>query len=83
MREFCTSLARTDARDPAVDKVSIFDDPVHQVFTVIMNELKEEDAGWYMCGVEIGGAWSADVAAYTKLRVIHGESWKELIVCYS
>lgn len=76
MREFCTSLARTDdprSANPAVDKVSIFDDPVQQVFTVIMNDLKEDDSGWYMCGVEIGGVWSADVVAYTYIKAIHGE----------
>lgn len=76
MREFCTSLARTDdprSTDPAVDKVSIFDDPVQLVFTVVMNDLKEADTGWYMCGVEIGGTWAADVVAYTYIKVIHGE----------
>ncbi|XP_067461125.1 polymeric immunoglobulin receptor isoform X1 [Thunnus thynnus] len=77
MREFCTSLARTDdpgSADPAEAKVSIFDDPVQLVFTVTMQDLKEEDSGWYMCGVEIGGVWSADVVAYTNVKVIHGLS---------
>ncbi|XP_022603838.1 polymeric immunoglobulin receptor-like isoform X1 [Seriola dumerili] len=75
MREFCTSLARTDdprSVDPAVDKVSILDDPVHQVFTVTMNDLKVDDSGWYMCGMEIGGVWSADVVEYTNIKVNHG-----------
>ncbi|XP_071348059.1 polymeric immunoglobulin receptor [Trachinotus anak] len=77
MREFCTSLARTDdphLSNPAVDKVSIFDDPVHLVFTVTMNDLKVGDSGWYMCGIEIGGVWKADVVAYTNIKVIHGMS---------
>ncbi|XP_070775026.1 polymeric immunoglobulin receptor [Enoplosus armatus] len=76
-REFCTSLARTDdprSANPSEDKVSIFDDPVQLVFTVTMNNLKEEDSGWYMCGVEIGGMWSADVVAFTNIKVIHGMS---------
>ncbi|XP_028283991.1 polymeric immunoglobulin receptor isoform X2 [Parambassis ranga] len=76
-REFCTSLARTDDPrliNPDEDKVSIFDDPVQQVFTVTMNDLKEGDSGWYMCGVEIGGVWNADDAAFTNIRVVHGMS---------
>lgn len=76
MREFCSSLARSDdprSTDPAVDKVSILDDSVQLVFTVVMNDLKESDSGWYMCGVEIGGGWTADVVAYTNIKVIHGE----------
>lgn len=77
MREFCSSLARTDdtlLANPAEDKVSVFDDPVQLVFTVTMNNLKEADSGWYMCGVEIGGVWSADVVAFTNIKVIHGMS---------
>lgn len=76
MREFCTSLSRTDdprSGNPAVDKVSIVDDPVHLVFTVTMNDLTVEESGWYMCGMEIGSAWTADVVAYTNIKVIHGE----------
>ncbi|XP_034411017.1 LOW QUALITY PROTEIN: polymeric immunoglobulin receptor-like [Cyclopterus lumpus] len=74
MREFCTSLARTDPAHPAARKVSIFDDPVQQVFTVTMGDLKETDSGWYMCGVEVGGVWTADVVAYTYIKVVHGMS---------
>ncbi|XP_039999986.1 polymeric immunoglobulin receptor isoform X2 [Xiphias gladius] len=76
-REFCTSLARTDeprSANPADDKVSIFDDPVQLLFTVTMNDLKVEASGWYMCGVEIGGVWSADAVAFTNIKVIHGMS---------
>ncbi|XP_076601268.1 polymeric immunoglobulin receptor isoform X3 [Chaetodon auriga] len=77
MREFCSSLARTDnirSDNPAEDKLSIFDDQVQLVFTVTMNNLKEADSGWYMCGVEIGGGWTADVATFTYIKVIHGLS---------
>ncbi len=76
MREFCTSLARTDdtrSANPAEDKVSVSDDPVQLVFTVTMNKLMEKDSGWYMCGVEIGSMWTADVVAFTNIKVIHGE----------
>lgn len=76
MREFCTSLARTDethVANPAEDKVTITDDLIQLVFTVTMNNLKEGDSGWYMCGVEIGSGWTADVATYLNLNVIHGE----------
>ncbi|KAM4605008.1 polymeric immunoglobulin receptor isoform 2-T2 [Polymixia lowei] len=75
MREFCTSLARTDTPgSPLEERVSIFDDPVQQVFTVTMKDLKEGDSGWYWCGVEIGGIWSADVTASVHISVIHGMS---------
>ncbi|XP_008297790.1 polymeric immunoglobulin receptor isoform X1 [Stegastes partitus] len=76
-REFCTTLARTDdtgPNDPAEDKVSVFDDPAQQVFTVTMNKLKVGDSGWYMCGVEIGSVWNADDVAFTNIKVVHGMS---------
>lgn len=76
-REFCTSLARTDgprSASPAEDKVSISDHEDQLLFSVTMNNLKEVDSGWYMCGVEIGGMWSADVVTHTHIKVIHGES---------
>lgn len=76
MKEFCTTLARTDEpRTPGSEnKVMIFDDPVQLVFTVTMTQLKEDDSGWYMCGVEIGGMWSSDLYAFTNVKVIHGMS---------
>lgn len=76
-RQLCTSLARTDetrSANPAEEKVSIFDDQVQLVLTVTMYNLKEEDSGWYMCGVEIGGVWNADDVAFTKINVFHGMS---------
>lgn len=75
-REFCSSLARTDdhrAADPAREKVSVSDDPVQLVFTVTMNNVTEDDSGWYMCGVEVGSGWTADVATFVHIKVIHGE----------
>lgn len=73
MHQFCTSLARTDDPGSTEEKVSIYDDPVQLVFTVTVKDLKEEDSGWYLCGVEIGGLWSADAVAYTNIKVVHGE----------
>lgn len=76
-KEFCSSLARTDepsTSDTSAHKVTIFDDPVQLVFTVTMAQLKEENSGWYLCGVEIGGLWSADLYAFTEIKVIHGMS---------
>lgn len=76
-REFCSSLARTDdhrAANPAGDKVSISDNPVQLVFTVTMNNVTEDDSGWYMCGVEVGSGWTADVSTFVHLKVIHGLS---------
>ncbi|XP_019724936.1 polymeric immunoglobulin receptor isoform X2 [Hippocampus comes] len=77
MREFCTSLARTDdslLESQSEDKVTIFDDPEQRVFTVTMKNLTEEDSGWYMCGLELGGFWEADVRAFTYVKVSTGIS---------
>lgn len=77
MREICTSLARTDIPRSSItveQKVAIFDDPVQLVFSVTMTDVKEEDSGWYWCGVEVGGMWSADVAASVHVTVIQGMS---------
>lgn len=76
LREICTSLARTDtllsANSQGEEKVTIFDDAVQQVFTVTMRNVKEGDTGWYWCGVEVGGMWTADVTASLHIEVIHG-----------
>ncbi|KAE8291348.1 Polymeric immunoglobulin receptor [Larimichthys crocea] len=77
MRDFCTSLVRSDDThppNPDEDKVSFSDDPVQQVFTVSMKNLKEADSGWYMCGVEIGSVWSRDVITSIHIKVVHGIS---------
>ncbi|XP_028974888.1 CMRF35-like molecule 3 [Esox lucius] len=76
MKDFCTSLARSDAPwTPAGQgKVVLFDDPVQQVFTVTMKNLQEADSGWYWCGVEVGGVWSADVTASLHINVFQGLS---------
>ncbi|KAL0967035.1 hypothetical protein UPYG_G00303740 [Umbra pygmaea] len=75
-RGLCTSLARSDApgRPTAEDKVVLFDDPVQQVFTVTMTNMQEADSGWYWCGVEVGGFWSADDAVSLYINVLHGLS---------
>uniref|UniRef100_UPI0037E8899A polymeric immunoglobulin receptor isoform X2 n=1 Tax=Semicossyphus pulcher TaxID=241346 RepID=UPI0037E8899A len=73
-REFCTILARTDDLSSPKDKVSISDDLDQLVFTVAMNNLKKGETGWYICGVEIGSIWSADVVTYTNIRVVDGMS---------
>uniref|UniRef100_A0A672SLF7 Polymeric immunoglobulin receptor n=1 Tax=Sinocyclocheilus grahami TaxID=75366 RepID=A0A672SLF7_SINGR len=77
MREFCTSLARTDDPDSAPNgkgMVTIADDPTQHVFTVSMRDLTEEDSGWYWCGVELGGMWVSDSAASLHISVIQGMS---------
>ncbi|KAF4117804.1 polymeric immunoglobulin receptor [Onychostoma macrolepis] len=77
MREFCTSLARTDDPDSAPNgkgRVTIADDPTQHVFTVSMRNLTEEDSGWYWCGVELGGMWVSDSTASLYISVIHGMS---------
>uniref|UniRef100_A0A3B4B8H4 Immunoglobulin domain-containing protein n=1 Tax=Periophthalmus magnuspinnatus TaxID=409849 RepID=A0A3B4B8H4_9GOBI len=74
MKDFCTSMARTDEpRTPemSAQKVMIYDDPVQLVFSITMTQLKEEDSGWYMCGVEIGGIWSADLVLSAGMSVLH------------
>ncbi len=76
MREFCTSLARTDDPDSAPNgkgRVTIADDPTQHVFTVSMRNLTEEDSGWYRCGVELGGMWVSDSTASLYISVIQGK----------
>lgn len=75
-REFCSSLARTDehrAAAAAERRVSVADDPVQLVFTATMSNVTEDDSGWYLCGVEVGSGWTADVSTFVHLKVIHGE----------
>lgn len=69
----CTTLFRTDV-NPGGGKVSIKDDPVQQLFTVTIKDLKVGDSGSYLCGVEIGGMWSTDASASTYIKVTDGES---------
>lgn len=77
MREFCSSLARTDDRESApngMGRVTIADDPTQHVFTVTMRDLKEGDSGWYWCGVEVGGMWISDSTASLYISVVQGMS---------
>ncbi|KAI4882179.1 hypothetical protein NFI96_005780 [Prochilodus magdalenae] len=77
MREFCSTLARTDNPESAPfgnGRVTIADDPTQHVFTVTMRDLKEADTGWYWCAVEVGGMWSVDSTASLYIKVIHGMS---------
>ncbi|XP_060762352.1 polymeric immunoglobulin receptor-like [Neoarius graeffei] len=74
---FCTSLARTDESESAPfsnARITITDEPVQNVFMVTMRELKEEDSGWYWCGVEIGGIWNKDSYASLQISVKQGMS---------
>lgn len=76
MREFCTSLARTDNLESAPNgngRVKIADDPTQHVFTVRMRDLMKEDSGWYWCGVEIGGMWTSDSTASLYISVVQGQ----------
>ncbi|KAA0718588.1 CMRF35-like molecule 3 [Triplophysa tibetana] len=77
LREFCTSLARTDDLESApngMGQVTIADDPTQHVFTVTMRNLMEGDSGWYWCGVELGGMWISDSAASLYISVVQGMS---------
>ncbi|XP_053508070.1 polymeric immunoglobulin receptor [Ictalurus furcatus] len=77
MKEFCTSLARTDQPENAPfskARITITDNPKQNVFAVTMHELKEKDSGWYWCSVEIGGIWSVDLTTSLYITVIQGLS---------
>ncbi|XP_077078305.1 polymeric immunoglobulin receptor [Siphateles boraxobius] len=77
MKDFCSSLARTDdpTKAPNVKgRVTIADDPSQHVFTVSMQDLTEGDSGWYWCGVELGGMWVSDSTASLYISVIQGVS---------
>ncbi|KAL7842233.1 hypothetical protein SRHO_G00239220 [Serrasalmus rhombeus] len=77
MREFCSSLARTDNLESTPfgkGRVTIADDPAQYVFAVTMRDLKEADSSWYWCGVEVGSMWNVDSTASLYINVIHGMS---------
>ncbi|KAK7159812.1 hypothetical protein R3I94_005983 [Phoxinus phoxinus] len=77
MKDFCSSLARTDDPTSAPNvrgKVTIADDPTQHVFTVSMQDLTVGDSGWYWCGVELGGMWVSDSTASLYISVIQGVS---------
>lgn len=77
MKDFCTSLARTDNPESAPNgngRVTIADDPTQHVFTVSMRDLMKNDSGWYWCGVEIGGMWTSDSTASLYISVDQGVS---------
>ncbi|KAJ8387643.1 hypothetical protein AAFF_G00151930 [Aldrovandia affinis] len=74
MKDFCSSLARTDTAPSTDSKVFITDDPAQQLFTVTMRNLQEEESGWYWCGVEVGGMWRADDTVSVHITVTHGMS---------
>ncbi|KAK1138222.1 polymeric immunoglobulin receptor-like [Acipenser oxyrinchus oxyrinchus] len=50
----CTTLISTDALQTN-DRISISDNKTEGVFTVTMRQLREEDEGWYWCGIKRTG----------------------------
>ncbi|KAK1138223.1 polymeric immunoglobulin receptor-like [Acipenser oxyrinchus oxyrinchus] len=50
----CTTLISTDAPQTN-DRISISDNKTEGVFTVTMRQLREEDEGWYWCGIKRTG----------------------------
>ncbi|XP_029110350.1 CMRF35-like molecule 8 [Scleropages formosus] len=71
-------MVRTDTPQWKGD-VSIADDPDQRVFYVTMRNLKEEDSGWYWCGVEINGAVDDGASLYLTVTPaylgVKTESW--------
>ncbi|KAM4674538.1 CMRF35-like molecule 5 [Amazona ochrocephala] len=51
---FCTCITQTDGSEVTVtqDRVSIRDSHTSHSFTVTLDHVTPEDAGWYSCGVE-------------------------------
>uniref|UniRef100_A0A8B9F166 Ig-like domain-containing protein n=1 Tax=Amazona collaria TaxID=241587 RepID=A0A8B9F166_9PSIT len=51
---FCTCITQTDGSEVTVtqDRVSIRDSHTSRSFTVTLDHVTPEDAGWYSCGVE-------------------------------
>uniref|UniRef100_A0A8C9V820 Immunoglobulin domain-containing protein n=1 Tax=Scleropages formosus TaxID=113540 RepID=A0A8C9V820_SCLFO len=74
----CSTMVRTDTPQWKGD-VSIADDPDQRVFYVTMRNLKEEDSGWYWCGVEINGAVDDGASLYLTVTPaylgVKTESW--------
>uniref|UniRef100_A0A3B3T4C7 Ig-like domain-containing protein n=1 Tax=Paramormyrops kingsleyae TaxID=1676925 RepID=A0A3B3T4C7_9TELE len=65
----CTPIVRTNSPKKSAE-VSIRDDPGQRLFTVIMNNLKIVDSGYYWCGVEIIGG--SAVGTRVSLSVTEG-----------
>ncbi|XP_036374271.1 polymeric immunoglobulin receptor-like [Megalops cyprinoides] len=67
----CSVVVSTDSPKNN-GKVSITDDPAHQVFTVSMKSLQEGDSEYYWCAIEIGGTETLDDFACLHLTVTAG-----------
>ncbi|XP_072566697.1 polymeric immunoglobulin receptor-like isoform X3 [Paramormyrops kingsleyae] len=67
----CTPIVRTNSPKKSAE-VSIRDDPGQRLFTVIMNNLKIVDSGYYWCGVEISRG--SAVGTRVSLSVTEGVS---------
>ncbi|XP_072566693.1 polymeric immunoglobulin receptor-like isoform X2 [Paramormyrops kingsleyae] len=67
----CTAIVRTNQLKISAE-VSIRDDPDQRLFTVIMNNLKIVDSGYYWCGVDISRGSAVGTRVY--LSVTEGVS---------
>ncbi|KAJ8258012.1 hypothetical protein GJAV_G00192150 [Gymnothorax javanicus] len=74
----CKVLARTDgtAND---NRVSIRDNKTLSVFYVTTEGLREEDSGWYQCGISLPGYFTSDETSLVNIRVNKVQAPKEVI----
>ncbi|XP_006886445.1 PREDICTED: CMRF35-like molecule 7-like [Elephantulus edwardii] len=68
----CKFVVRTTGSEQEVkkDRVSIKDNQKNRIFTVTMEQLREDDADVYWCGIEKSGS---DLAVQVRVSVVPGE----------
>ncbi|XP_048467769.1 polymeric immunoglobulin receptor-like [Rhincodon typus] len=66
----CSVLIKSNDHHGQRGRISIIDNKTQNMFSVTMEDLRSEDAGWYSCGVEQSGHIS--VSTEIELQVSHG-----------
>nr|XP_033774269.1 polymeric immunoglobulin receptor-like [Geotrypetes seraphini] len=68
----CTDLMDTNGfiKDAFEGRIMIYDSPENGTFTVLMNQLKKEDEGWYWCGTSDG---TTDYTTTVQVKITEGQ----------
>ncbi|XP_059509192.1 uncharacterized protein LOC125462655 [Stegostoma tigrinum] len=69
----CSVLVKSNDHHGQRGRISIIDNKTQNMFSVTMEDLHSEDAGWYSCGIEQSGHIS--VSTEIELQVSHGADY--------